>query len=100
MKRWLKGLWNKLRGRKVAPARTYSMAGWVRAEDGIYYNGGATIRRQGRAWIRRDPDLQEGEGGGIVLNGYTEESYPTLHAAIKRERVEPEAPLLDQGGQE
>jgi hypothetical protein len=77
----------------VPPKRTYSIAGWVRGEDGVYYNGGATIRREGRSWIRRNPDLQEGANGGIVLNGYTEESYFTLHAAIKQER--PAAPEAD-----
>ena len=82
---------------EVKPERVYSIAGWVRDQHGLYCNGGSTIHRQGRSWIRRNPDLQVGETGGIVLNGYTEESYPTLHAAIKQERTEPETPLLDQG---
>jgi hypothetical protein len=67
------------------------MAGWVRAEDGIYRNGTEEIFRRGRTWVRVK--------GGFP-DEYTEECYPTLHAAIKQERIEPEAPLLDQGGQE
>ena len=82
---------------QVRKAHAYSIAGWVRNEDGIYYNGPSTIRRHGHSWIRRSPDLEYPQGGGVSLIGYREESYPTLHAAIGQERPAAETPLLDQG---
>jgi hypothetical protein len=63
--------------------RAYAIAGWRRGADGIYRNGESTICRRGHQWVRDDGT-----------------EWPTLHAAIKQERVEPETPLLDQGGQE
>ena len=64
---------------QVRPERVYSIAGWVRGADGDYWKGVSRIIRRGRAWVR------------IETIGGVEETYPTLHAAIKQEMPEPKA---------
>jgi len=62
---------------QARPSHAYAISGWVRGADGVYRNGDATICRRGREWVRSDG-----------------KSFPTLHTAIKPERIEPDPAAL------
>ena len=73
--------------------RHYSISGWERGADGIYRSGSSAIFRHGKLWIRQDPIglLEDREPADSEF----ETTWPTLHAAIKREL--PEGPLFTAG---